>query len=119
MSTTIGTLTNVTKNAMLNAFRDLGGGRSVDATNAAGDFRSDSVTISFNSSSNGKITLSSPVTLTVFPGSDGNDAIKKIFVTNNAVTQTYIEFELQTAIDFPNGGNLVINQLDVELEDPA
>ena len=119
MSTTIGTLTNLTKNAMLNAFRDLAGGRSVVATNAAGDIRSNALTVTFNSASNGKITLSSPVTLTIQSGSDGNNAIKKIFVENNSLTQTYIEFELQTAIDFPAGGNLVITQLDVELEDPA
>lgn len=119
MSTTIGTLTTVTKNAMLNAFRDLAGGRSVVATNAAGVDRSNVLTVTFNSASNGKITLSSPVTLTIQSGSDGANAIKKIFVENNAQTATYIEFELASAIDFPAGGNLVITQLDVELEDPA
>jgi len=113
-----GTLTVVAKNTMLNAWRTATN-YGIIATNNAGDARSDKVQVSFNVASNGKITLTSAVTLTVQSGSDGTNAVKKLFVEPLASTGDQISFTITDAIEFPAGGSLIVNQLDVELEDPA
>jgi len=117
-TTASGTLAVLSKNLMLNEWRT-DSSRVVVATNDNNDNRSDAVSISWSAASNGKISISSSVTLTIDSGSDGTDAIKKIFVENTSLTQTWVLFELDEAIEFPAGGSLIINQLDIELEDPA
>jgi hypothetical protein len=116
-TTASGTLSILSKNLMLNEWR-LDSSRFIVATNDDDDLRSDAVSISWSAASNGKISISTPVTLTVDSGSDGDDAIKWILVTNPNVNASWILFELDTAIEFPAGGSLIINELDIELQDP-
>ena len=107
------------KNRML----DLGLGGVQDlrlqALNASNQSRSDTQVITLTSASNGKRTLSTPVTLTVTSGSENANAVSKIRFFSNSPSLTWVDFVLDTAINFPAGGNLVINQLDVELVDEA
>ena len=119
MSTINGLLTNVTKNAMLNSISEIPGGRVIFAANEANQERSDILTFSLNNASNGKVTLSSPVSLTIASGSVGANAIKKIFVENSSLTTTYISFELDVPLEFPDGGSLIISSLEISLDDPS
>lgn len=119
MSTTVsGTLSTVTKNTMLNGWRTATT-YAIVATNNAGDLRSNKVSISFNTASNGQITLSSTVSLTIDSGSTGANSIKKLFVEPTANDTEQIGFEITDAIEFPDGGSLIINSLNVTLSDPS
>ena len=120
MSTVNGVLLNVAKNKMLNDWRVQG--FSATATNAANSSRSNSVAVNLGTASNGKTTMPSPITLVIQSGSTGNDAIKKIFLFITGAgfpAGQNVEFELATAIEFPDGGSLVINTLEISLDDPA
>lgn len=122
---TTGELTASAKIIMLDELRTIYD-YSVLAKNAGGTLVSDVQDIEFNpaispgGSNNASLSLSSAVTLTIDVGSDGADAVKLIqVVRRDANNQIKVEFELDTAIDFENGGSLVVTQLDVELNDPA
>lgn len=118
MPTTItadGNLDVNSKNLMLNEWRVKN--RSVFAANAAGDQRSTTESnISFGQAENGRISLSSPFTLTVDNNSEGSDAIKKIIIEPLTGTDGGGVFELDEAIDFPAGGSIFIPLIEIELE---
>ena len=113
---TSGNFTGLAKNQILNAWRNQS--LIAIAKTATDSTRSDAVTVTFNAASNGKITVVGSPTLTIDNNSDDSNAIKKIVITEDIVGPPVdqIVFELDTAIDFPAGGSLIINQLDVELD---
>ena len=116
---TTGTINVAAKNLMLNALKN-DTTYSVVATNASNTDVSNYQNISFNSASNGSMSFSGSVTLTINAGSNGANAVAKLFVVKaTATSQSILEFVLDTPIDFENGGSLVVTQLDVELNDPA
>lgn len=122
---TTGTLTSSAKIIMLDELRNIYD-YSVLAKNAGGTTVSDVQDVEFDppaspsGTNDANISLQSSVTLTIDVGSDGSDAVKTIqVVRRDANTQITAEFEIDTAIEFPNGGSLVVTQLDIELNDPA
>ena len=119
MSTVNGLFTELAKNSILNGWSSQS--LLVFATNATGTTRSDSQSISFSSASGAEINLSSTVSLTITSGSNNSNAIKKIVVSQDIVGPPVdqIVFEIASAIDFPDGGSLVINSLKVSLDDPS
>ena len=114
-----GLLLNAAKNKMLNDWRAVG--YSIAATTSTETSRSNNVAVTFNAAANGKIELSTSVSLTINSGSEGANAISKIllFPTGAGLGAKNIEFTLAEAISFPDGGSLVVNSLSVELDDPA
>ena len=126
MPTTItadGNLDVNSKNLMLNQWArtatniNVQRSRSVFAANAAGEIRSTTDGIAFNIAENGRISLSSPFSLTINNDSEGANAIKKIIIEPLTGTDGGAVFELDEAIDFPIGGSIFIPLIEIELED--
>ena len=126
MPTTItadGNLNVNSKNLMLNQWArtatniNVQRDRSAFAANAAGDTRSTFAGVAFNIAENGRISLSSPFTLTVDNNSEGANAIKKIIIEPLNANDGGAVFELDEAIDFPAGGSIFIPLIEIELED--
>lgn len=126
MPTTItadGNLDVNSKNLMLNQWArtatnmNVQRSRSAFAANAAGDARSTTDDIAFNIAENGRISLSSPFSLTINNNSEGANAIKKIIIEPLTGTDGGAVFELDEAIDFPAGGSVFIPLIEIELED--
>ena len=115
-TTADGNLNVNSKNVMLNEWRVKN--RSIFAANAAGDIRSTTQSaITFNTAQNGRISLSSPFTLTVDNNSEGANAIKKIIIEPLNAIDGGAVFELDETIDFPAGGSIFIPLIEIELED--
>lgn len=113
MATISGTINETQKNSMLTDLKDYYNYALV-ATDTAGNDVSNTVNFAFDSPSGGSMGISSNITLTVNSG----ETVSKLFVVNGQNPSfSAISFILDTPIDFPNGGNLIVSQLDVVLAD--
>jgi hypothetical protein len=120
MSTTVsGNFSLALKNKMLDngltGVQDL----RVQALNATDQTRSNQVVITFDAAASGERSIASSVSLTVTSGSSGTDAVKKIKFFSISPGLDWVVFEISQAIDFPDGGSLVINDLTLKLDDPS
>lgn len=113
MATISGVINDTQKNSMLTDLKEFYNYALV-ATDSAGNDVSNTVNFAFGTPSNGSMGIDSNITLTVNTG----ETVEKLFVVNaQSVGFSAISFTLDTPIAFPNGGNLIVSQLDVVLAD--
>lgn len=73
--------------------------------------------VTFNAPSNGRMELTSNVTLTI-PEEGAPWDINQITLRTGGIGGTVLlQFTPPSPISFPNGGSLIITQLDVEIDD--
>lgn len=113
MATISGVIQDSMKDNMLTELKDFYNYALV-ATDSSDNDVSDTVNFAFDNPSGGSMGISSNITLTVNSG----ETVNKLFVVNRLNPSIGpISFTLDTPIDFPNGGNLIVSQLDVVLAD--
>jgi hypothetical protein len=113
-----GLLTVTAKNRMLERYATPSSGESYRIGAYTGStLESDEIVVTFGTPSNGKVSITSSVNLTV--NSLGSGEISKLMLrlVTPGVSSDQINYFLAEGLEFPDGGTLTVNSLEIELED--